>query len=139
MWNIFDEYACFVGLERYENETNKQLKDRILFSMKNPGNASEDGLKNSIITELMSLIPINKDDISISKVTPDNLVKPYKQYKQLLSMLDEMNKDALKDKKWDLDKWQYDFKSIDFLDNIWDDVVSRYKNGIGSNDDLQVL
>ena len=28
VWNIFDEYACFVGLQRYENETNKQLKNR---------------------------------------------------------------------------------------------------------------
>ena len=139
VWNIFDEYACFVGLERYENETNKQLKDRILYSMKYPGNSSEDGLKNSIVAELMSLITIKKEDIVISKVTPENLIKPYKHYRQLLDMLDEMNKDALKDKRWDLDKWQYDFKSISFLDNVWDDIVSKYQNGIGSNDDLQVI
>ena len=139
VWNIFDEYACFVGLERYENETNKELKNRILFTMKNPGSATEEGLKNSIVAELMSLIDINVDDISISKVTPENLRKPYKEYKQLLFMLDEMNKDVLKDKRWDLDKWEYDFKSISFLDNVWDDVVEKYQNGIGYNDDLQVI
>ena len=139
VWNIFDEYACFVGLERYENETNEELKNRILFTMKNPGSATEEGLKNSIVAELMSLIDINVDDISISKVTPENLRKPYKEYKQLLFMLDEMNKDVLKDKRWDLDKWEYDFKSISFLDNVWDDVVEKYQNGIGYNDDLQVI
>ena len=139
VWNILDEYACFVGLERYENETNEKLKNRILFTMKNPGSATEEGLKNSIVAELMSLIDINVDDISISKVTPENLRKPYKEYKQLLFMLDEMNKDVLKDKRWDLDKWEYDFKSISFLDNVWDDVVEKYQNGIGYNDDLQVI
>ena len=118
VWNIFDEYAVFVGLERHQNETNKQLKDRILFTTKNLGNSSEEGLKNSIISELMSIIDITADDIQISKVTPENLMKPYKEYKKLLDMLDEINKDSLKDKKWDLDKWEYNFKSISFLDNI---------------------
>ena len=139
IWNIFDEYAVFVGLERYTNETNKQLKDRILFTTKNPGNSSEEGLKNSIVSELMSLIDIDKDDITISKVTPENLVKPYKQYRSLLEMLDTLNKDALKDKRWDLDKWEYDFQSISFLDNVWNDMINNYQNGIGSQDDLKVI
>ena len=139
VWNIFDEYAVFVGLERYENETNKQLKDRIIFTTKNPGNSSEDGLKNSIVSELMSLIDIEKEDIEISKVTPENLIQPYKKYKSLLEMLNSINKDCLKDKRWDLDKWSYDFKSIKFMDNIWDDAVEEYQNGIGSNEDLKVI
>ena len=67
--------------------------------MKNPGNATEEGLKNSIVTELMTLIDIDKKDISISKVTPENLIKPYKEYNALLDMLSELNKDVLKDKK----------------------------------------
>lgn len=139
VWNIFDEYACFVGIERHENETNKELKDRILYLMRNPGSSTEEGLKNSIVTELMSMIEINPEDIEISKVTPENLRKPYKKYKQLLYMLDELNKDVLKDKRWDLDKWEYDFKSISFLENIWDDAVSTYQNGIGYDDDLKVI
>ena len=139
VWNIFDEYAVFVGLERYENETNKQLKDRIIFTTKNLGNSSEEGLKNSIISELMSLIDISKEDISISKVTPENLVKPYKKYRTLLEMLNSINRDCLKDKRWDLDKWSYNFKSIKFMDNVWDDAVEEYQNGIGSNDDLKVI
>lgn len=89
-----------------------------MFTTKNLGSSSEDGLKNAIVSELMSLIDIDKDDIEISKVTPVNLVKPYKEYTSLLEMLDTINKDCLKDKRWDLDKWEYDFKSINFLDNI---------------------
>lgn len=139
VWNIFDEYACFVGLERYMNESNSSLKDRIIYSTKNPGNNSEEGLKNSIVTELMSLIEIDKNDIKIERVTPENLKKPYKEFNNLLNMLNTINRDVLKDKRWDLDKWSYDFKSIAFLDNIWDDAVSVYQNGIGFNDDLKVV
>ena len=75
-------------------------------------------MKNAIISELMSLVDITEDDIVISKVTPENLVKPYKEYKTLLEMLDKINRDCLKDKQWDLDKWSYSFKSIEFLDNV---------------------
>ena len=88
----------------------------------------------------MNYVPdISVDDIKIEKVTPVNLVKPYKQYNTLLDMLSSINRDVLKDKKWDLDKWSYNFKSIDFLDNIWDDVVEEYQNGIGYKDDLKVI
>ena len=54
-------------------------------------------------------------------------------------MLSSVNRDVLKDKRWDLDKWSYDFKSIAFLDNVWDDVVESYQNGIGHGDDLKVV
>lgn len=138
VWNIFDEFACFAGLERHENESNLQLKNRIIYSMKNPRNNSEEGLKNSIISELMSFIDIEKDDIKIEKLTPENLIKPYKEFNSLLDMLSKLNRDVLKDKKWDLDKWSYPFKSITFLDNVWDSAVEDYQNGIGYKDDLKV-
>lgn len=140
VWNIFDEFACFVGLERHKDETNTSLKERILFSTKNMGSNSEEGLKNAIMTELIGMYPdIQSEEIDIAKVTPESLVKPYKEYNNLLDMLSQMNRDVLKDKRWDLDKWAYDFKSIAFLDNVWDDAVEVYQNGIGSNDDLKVV
>lgn len=140
VWNIFDEFACFVGLERHKDETNTSLKERILFSTKNMGSNSEEGLKNAIMTELIGMYPdIQSEEIDIAKVTPESLVKPYKEYNSLLDMLSQMNRDVLKDKRWDLDKWSYDFKSIAFLDNVWDDTVEVYQNGIGSNDDLKVV
>lgn len=140
VWNIFDEFACFVGLERHKDETNTSLKERILFSTKNMGSNSEEGLKNAIMTELIGMYPdIQSEEIDIARVTPESLVKPYKEYNSLLDMLSQMNRDVLKDKRWDLDKWSYDFKSIAFLDNVWDDAVKVYQNGIGSNDDLKVV
>ena len=140
MWNIFDEFACFVGIQRHENEDNKSLTERIIYTTKNLPNNTEDGLKHSIISEIMDYVPdITMDDIKIEKITPENLVKPYEEYNTLLDKLSSINRDVLKDKKWDLDKWSYNFKSISFLDNVWDDVVEEYQNGIGFNDDLKVV
>lgn len=88
----------------------------------------------------MDLVPeLSIDDITIERVTPENLIKPYKEYDKLLDMLSSINRDVLKDKRWDLDKWSYEFKSISFLDNVWDDVVESYQNGIGYKDDLKVI
>ena len=140
VWNIFDEFACFVGLERHTNESNTSLKERILFSTKNLGSNTEEGLKNAIMSELIGMFPeMQSEEIEITKLTPESLTKPYKEFNSLLDMLSSMNRDVLKDKRWDLDKWSYDFKSIAFLDNVWDDVVETYQNGIGHGDDLKVV
>lgn len=140
VWNVFDEFACFVGLERHKDETNTSLRNRILFSTKNMGSNTEEGLKNAIMTELIGLFPeMKSDEIEVNRLTPESLIKPYKEFNSLLDMLSTMNRDVLKDKRWDLDKWSYNFKSIAFLDNVWDDVVEAYQNGIGSNDDLKVI
>ena len=140
VWNIFDEFACFVGLERHTNESNTSLKERILFSTKNLGSNTEEGLKNAIMSELIGMFPeMKSEEIEITKLTPESLIKPYKEFNSLLNMLSSINRDVLKDKRWDLDKWSYDFKSIAFLDNVWDDVVETYQNGIGHGDDLKVV
>ena len=140
VWNIFDEFACFVGLERHTNESNTSLKERILFSTKNLGSNTEEGLKNAIMSELIGMFPeMQSEEIEITKLTPESLTKPYKEFNNLLDMLSSINRDVLKDKRWDLDKWSYDFKSIAFLDNVWDDVVETYQNGIGHGDDLKVV
>lgn len=140
VWNIFDEFACFVGLQRHEFEDNKSLTKRILYTTKNLPNDTEIGLKHSIISEIMDFDDsITIDNIKIEKLTPENLIKPYKEFNSVLDMLSSLNRDVLKDKRWDLDKWYYDFKSITFLDNVWNDVVEEYQNGIGYNDDLKVV
>lgn len=140
VWNIFDEFACFVNIQRHEFESNKSLTSRILYTTKNLPNNTEEGLKHSIISEIMNYDDsVSIDDIRIEKVTPENLIKPYKEYSSVLDMLSSLNRDVLKDKRWDLDKWSYNFKSINFLDNVWDDIVTEYQNGIGYNDDLKVV
>ena len=45
VWNTYDEFATFVGIERYENENNTELFNRIINVSKNVLNSSEDGIK----------------------------------------------------------------------------------------------
>ena len=140
IWNIFDEFACFVGLTRQQNETNKELVDRILYLTKNLPNATEEGLKHSIISELMTIAPeITMDDIIIERATPENLLKPYESFNTLLDMMAEINRDVFKNKRWDLDEWTYDFKSIEYMDHKWDESLAYFQNGIGHDNDLEVI
>lgn len=140
IWNLFDEFACFCNLQRQDNEKNSELVKRILYHNKNLPNATEDGLKDAIISELLTLAPdIEKDDIQIRPLTATDLHKPYKSFNSLLDKLAEINRDVYKEKKWDLDYWKYDFKSVEYIEHAWDEVLQVYQNGIGSDDDLKVI
>ena len=140
VWNIFDEFATFVNTRRYENETNKQLLDRILYITKNLPNGTEDGLKHAIISELMTDYPdITMDEIIIENPTAENLIKPYEDYETLLDMLAEVNRDVYRTKRWDLDYWEYDFESISYIPHVWDKVIYDWQNGVGSYNDLEVM
>lgn len=139
VWNIFDEFACFVGIRRHVDESNQSLIDRILYRTKNLPNASEDGLKSSIISNIMDKVSIDKDDIKIERLTPESLRKQYEGFETLLDFLSDMNRDVYKDKRWDLDLWQYDFKSIKYIDHKWNETLKEYQNGVGYGDDLKVI
>ena len=140
VWNIFDEFATFVNTRRYENETNKELLDRILYITKNLPNGTEPGLKHAIISELMFFDPnIKEDDIKIERATPENLIKPYEDYESLLDKLMYINRDVFKCKRWDLDYWVYDFESISYIPHKWNETLSHWQNGIGHDDDLKVI
>ncbi len=140
VWNIFDEFATFVNTRRQENETNKQLLDRILYITKNLPNGTENGLKHAIISELMTDFPdLTEDEIIIEVPTPENLIKPYEDYETLLDMLAEINRDVYRTKRWDLDYWEYDFESISYIPHMWDKAVYEWQNGVGSYDDLEVM
>jgi hypothetical protein len=140
VWNIFDEFATFVNTRRYENETNKELLQRILYITENLPNSTEAGLKHAIISELLTDFPdITEDDIVIENPTPENLIKPYEDYETLLDLLADVNRDIYRTKKWDLDYWQYDFESISYIPHVWDKVVKEWQNGVGSYNDLEVI
>ena len=140
IWNIFDEFATFVNTRRYENETNKELLDRILYITKNLPNGTELGLKYAIISELMRFDPdISEDDIKIERATPQNLIKPYEDYESLLEKLMYINRDVYKCKRWDYDFWQYDFESISYMPHKWNEALTVWQNGIGSKEDLEVI
>lgn len=140
IWNIFDEFATFVNTRRFENETNKQLFDRILYITKNLPNGTEDGLRHAIVSELMTDFPdLTIDDIKIERPTAENLIKPYEDYETLLDMLAEVNRDVYRTKRWDLDYWEYDFESISYIPHMWDKAIYEWQNGVGSFNDLEVI
>ena len=140
VWNIYDEFACFIGMERHEGETNEELYQRMLYFNAHKPNSSEEGIKNAIISELMIDCPeLLPEDIKVEPVDAINLRKAYKGYNELLDLLNELNRDVYRWKRWDLDEWQYDFKSIEYLPYKWDEVLTKWQNGIGFDDDLQVI
>lgn len=138
VWNVFDEFAMFRGIERHQWEDNKQLKDRILSFNRNNVNGTEEGLKNSIINELSNYISINKDDIKIHRVCAESL-KIYKDmYEDLFDNLNNINRDTYRNKKWDLDKWEYNLNNIEYVPHIFDFILNETQNGVGYNNDLKV-
>lgn len=140
VWNTYDEFATFVGIERYENENNTELFNRIINVSKNVLNSSEDGIKNAITSSLTNIIPeLSIEDIKLERPTAENLIKYYDEFNTMLDKLAEVNKDILRSKKWDIDKWSNDFKKIDYIPHIWDVVLKEMTNGIGDNDDLKPL
>lgn len=139
VWNVFDEFATFVGIERHEWETNQQLEQRILNVFKRRTNSTEAGLRNAILNELMILDPsLTEDEIVIERPTPTNLVKYYKEFGSVIEKLAYVNRDAYRTKRWDLDTWNYTFKSIDYVPHAWDAALDVYQNGVGFEDDLSV-
>lgn len=140
IWNIYDEFACFIGMERHEGESNEDLYRRMIYFNQNKPSGSETGLKNAIMSELMIDCPdLKLEDIKIQSVDAINLRKAYKGYNELLDLLNEINRDVYRWKRWDLDEWQYDFKSIEYLPYKWDEALTKWQNGIGHGDNLQVV
>lgn len=139
VWNVFDEFATFVGIKRHDNETNKELEYRIIHVNDDKVNSSINGLKKSIINELIVYDPnIDMDDIKIEPVTPSNLYKYYNDFEKVIDHLMNINKDVYKTKVWDTDLWEHNMAQIDYLPHAWDEAIIEYQNGIGDNDDLKV-
>ena len=139
VWNIFDEFAVFVGMRRYQWETNVELTNRILTKANKKLNSTENGLKEALITNLINIAPnLSKEDILIERPTADNLIKYYNEFETILDHLNEVNRDVYKNKKWDIDTWNFTLKSVDYLPHAWDVALKSYTNGIGDDQDLKV-
>jgi len=139
VWNVFDEFAAFVGLRRFQWESNRELLNRILSSANNKVNSTHDGLKNAILNNLVNIDnSITYDDILIERPTPENLNKYYDDFEIILDHLATINRDVYRTKRWDLDTWNFDIKSVDYIPHAWDIALTYYSNGIGFDDDLKV-
>lgn len=138
LWNIFDEYALFLGLKRYEDESNKDLMQRCLLVFKNRTNSSKEGLKNAIVNAISTQIDIDKDDIIFEQPDETNLALADDEFESIYERLADFNHDAFRNKKWDMDTWEHNFKKLSWVPHIWDAPVSVYQDGTGQNGDLQV-
>lgn len=140
VWNIYDEFAIFLGLRRYENETNKELLNRIISHGKEKINSTEDGLKNAIISDLVNIAPeLSKDDIKIERQTPENLNKYYDKFETILDHLSGINRDTFKEKQWGVDLWEIKGNKIDYIPHAWDVALTSYANGVGFEKDLETV
>lgn len=139
VWNIFDEFAMFFGLERLENESNKELANRCYLVFKNRTNCSEPGLKNSIINLLSNYEAISEDEIKFYRLDEIDIVNTEIEDKSIYETVSELNKDIYRYKKWNHDVWDHDFAYIEYLPHIWNHPLRSFQNGTGNNDDCKIV
>ena len=136
VWNVFDEFAWFAGLDRFDNESNKDLCTRTIASFKNRTNITEEGLKNAI-TNIASDI-LAKATITMEQPDENNMAIADDTFGTVFERLAQENKDLARTKVWDLSYWQNSFKTFNYLPHIWDAQVKLYQDGVGYNDSLLV-
>lgn len=138
IWNIFDEFALFAGLKRYENETNKQLEKRTLEVFKEFPNGSEQGLKNAIKMCLAGEENITDEDINIVKFDKNNIDISDAESATIYEMFASLNRDMFRNKIWGQDTWEHSFQKTDYIPHAWDKPMSVEQDGVGYNDSLKV-
>ena len=100
VWNIFDEFACFVDIQRHPGELNSELIKRILYRTRYKPNSSIEGLQNGIMSELIVDFPdISRNEIKIETVNDVNLRQGYKNFNTLLDFLNSINCDVYRWKR----------------------------------------
>lgn len=158
VWNIFDEFAWFAGIDRLPNESNLSLSNRtydalrtknnknnnilfddpnILNTYKHRFNSTEFGLKYLIKNLLSAYAGIAFKDIKIDKLNNINIQEVIKDQK-VYDYIAKLNKDIAREKIWDITFWENEFKKLDYLPHIWDQPVEYYLDGVGYYDSLKV-
>lgn len=131
VWNIFDEFARFSCLERYDGESNAELTQRCLAVFRNPTNSTSDGLKNAIVNAIMNYVLIDKDSIAIEIPSEDNMYI-LDGGEPLYEKLSKENMDIMRTKIWDETNWENIYAEIDYITNIWDKKIEQYQSGTGN-------
>ncbi|RMH13288.1 MAG: hypothetical protein D6698_14220 [Gammaproteobacteria bacterium] len=70
LWNVFDEYALLVGMDRLPGESNEDLSERIADAVSNPGSHLIDGIAYGASRELG--LKKFKSALTFSKSSPDD-------------------------------------------------------------------
>ncbi len=136
VWNVFDEFAWFAGLERFDNESNKDLCTRTIAAFKNRTNVTEKGLRNAIVNIASDIL--SKATITMEQPNESNMSLPDDTFGTTFERLAQENKDLSRTKIWNITYWQNSFKTFNYLPHIWDAQVKLYQDGVGYNDSLRI-
>lgn len=138
MWNIFDEFAWWAGIERFKDENNKSLMIRTINQFRNRPSSSEEGIKKIIYNTVSGHSNIEYKDIKIDKLNNDNLYTEDNNGETIYENFSRFNKDIARTKQWDIDYWSNKFRETKNLPHQWDAEVKKYCDGVGYNDSLAV-
>lgn len=150
VWNAFDEFGFLLGLNRLHLESNESFKNRILDVFKNPGNSTNEGIKNGLAREL----GLSKEDVEVFRLdesiydrelinadgSPSKKMREYAKNinNNLKFTVDSLN---LGEAYWQ--SLEEENLGIHFLPHIWDIdnalfETEEFQSGIGFGDDLKV-
>ena len=140
VWNIFDEFAMFLSLERFSDvgETNAELLKRCFLVFQNPANSTARGLQNTIMNCMSNDIVVNRENIKIEIPDSENMWLPDETYGTIYERFAQMNRDVFRTKNWNIDDWEHNFKRLEYLPHQWDKELDVYQDGTGQMDDLSV-
>lgn len=138
IWNIFDEFAWWAGLTRFDDETNKSLLTRTINQFRRRPNSTDVGLKNVISNVVSGDNFIDKKDIKIERPDENNLYLNDSDGELIYEAISKFNRDIARTKQWDVDYWSNMFCSMGYLPHKWDAEVKVYQDGVGYNNSLSV-
>lgn len=137
IWNAFDEFAKFAGIERFEGETNKELEARTYAIFKDFPNPTDAGLKRAIRDALVPVADIDESEIIIHPIdetldlSDTELADIYEQFAQF-------NRDLFRTKVWNIDNWENGFQKQGWMSHSWDKKMPIMQDGVGNDDSLKV-
>ena len=138
IWNVFDEFAKFAGLSRYNNETNKELSTRTYNVFAQFPNPTEQGLKNAIINSVSGEIEILPEEIKILPFNSPEIDYSLSEYETIYEDFLNYNKDVFRAKVWDKSYWENSFQKTGYIPHPWNESLIATQNGVGCLDDLHV-
>ncbi len=138
IWNAFDEFAKFAGLERYDGERNKELAARTYAVFQNFPNPTEEGLKRAIANAVVPFENITPAEIRIEPINAETLDLSDEQIAEVYERFVQFNHDLFRTKVWNQDTWEHSFQKQGYLSHAWDKPMAVTQDGVGYNDSLRV-
>lgn len=138
VWNIFDEFAWWVGLTRFDSERNVDLVKRTIDIFRERPDSSENGIRNIIKNSLASSGYINDNEIIFETPNIENLNESHDESISLYEELALFNRDIARTKRWDIDYWDNAFRSMETIPHVWDAEVDKCEDGVGYRNSLHV-